>query len=502
MFSSLCLAVLGGADPAERDRSKAVSAVRALLGVACAYGLVVAARALLGRSLPLPSAQIIAAFLWLLALALACGSIVYALVRLAERKRDLSYLRRRARKHLHELRHLDTVSRELFGELAPWGLSKFSLKRSVSSARQAPTLPELVRRYRHFVEELTDPGPERRRKRRDRRLVVIGIDELDKMTGDDARRFLNDIKTLFGQRNCYYLVSVSEDAMTAFEQRGAPIRDEFDSSFDAVVRVEPLRLQESRRLLQRRLLGLGVDAHMVCHAVSGGMPRELIRAARDTINAAAVAQARTTAEPQLRDVLWPLAVTRLQGAEEAAKGVARRFVRADGKQPLLEWLRRRPLLDPDPLEEDESALHARWTMGDLLEDLFRRHDGEQVTEAALQLAVLAYHTATTLQYFRRFDDATQLKALQEYLVELERADTAPARKVLAKKKEGTQEAQLHRQVELLAHARRDMTLAPILAWSSISEVRADAGLDTPQTQVPFPAPPRRWRRLHHARWFS
>lgn len=209
-----------------------------------------------------------------------------------------------------------------------------------------------------------------------------------------------------------------------------------------------------------------------------------------TINAAAAAQARTTAEPQLGDVLWPLAVIRLHGAEDAAKEVARRFVTADGKQPLLEWLRRQPLLDPDPLEEDESALYARWTMGDLLEDLFKRHDGEQVSEAALQLAVLAYHTATTLQYFRRCDDATQLKALQEYLVELERADTAPDRKALAKKKEGTQEAQLHRHVELLACARRDMTLAPVLAWSSISEVRADAGLNTPQTQVPFPAPPR------------
>jgi hypothetical protein len=35
---------------------------------------------------------------------------------------------------------------------------------------------------------------------------------------------------LFGQRGVVYLVSVSEVVMSAFEQRGLPIRDAFDST--------------------------------------------------------------------------------------------------------------------------------------------------------------------------------------------------------------------------------------------------------------------------------
>ena len=58
--------------------------------------------------------------------------------------------------------------------------------------------------------------------------VIIGIDELDKMSEEDARQFPNDIKTVFGQRDCYYLVSVSEDAMSAFERRGMRFRDVFE----------------------------------------------------------------------------------------------------------------------------------------------------------------------------------------------------------------------------------------------------------------------------------
>jgi hypothetical protein len=474
-FSALCLAVLAGADPADRDRYKAASAVRALLGLTCAYGLVVAARAVTGHSLPLPPAQVVALFLGALALAIAYGSIVYAAGRLTERKKNLNYLRRRARKHLHELRYLDTISHELLTEVAPWSISKLSIRHGISSARQAPALPELVRRYRQFVEELTYPGPQRRRKSFDRRVVVVGIDELDKMTADDARRFLNDVKTLFGQRDCYYVVSVSEDAMTAFEQRGAPIRDEFDSSFDAVVGVEPLRLEESRRVLQRRVLGLGLGSHMLAHATSGGLPRELIRVARDIVNAAGVAQ-EATQHPRLGDILWPLAVTRLRRAEDAAMAVARRFVTADGTQPLLEWLRSLPSLDPDPCEENVEDLFARVAIKPLLRELERRDDDIEVSQVALQLAVLGYHTATTLQYFRRLDNKAAFDALQDYLVDLERADTMLARKRVVSMKGKAQAGQLYGHVELLARARRDMSLAPTVAWSSISELRADAAL--------------------------
>jgi hypothetical protein len=83
--------------------------------------------------------------------------------------------------------------------------------------------------------------------------VRIGIDELDKIDSvHDAGRFLNEIKVLFGIPHCFFLVSLSEDAMSQFERRGLPMRDVFDSSFDDVVRVGPLDASRSVALLRER----------------------------------------------------------------------------------------------------------------------------------------------------------------------------------------------------------------------------------------------------------
>ena len=39
---------------------------------------------------------------------------------------------------------------------------------------------------------------------------------------------------LFGIDHCFYLVSVSQDAMSSFERRGIPFRDTFDSALDDI----------------------------------------------------------------------------------------------------------------------------------------------------------------------------------------------------------------------------------------------------------------------------
>ena len=39
--------------------------------------------------------------------------------------------------------------------------------------------------------------------------------------------------------HCYYLISVSDDALAAYEMRGLPVRDAFDSAFDEVIHVLP-----------------------------------------------------------------------------------------------------------------------------------------------------------------------------------------------------------------------------------------------------------------------
>lgn len=131
------------------------------------------------------------------------------------------------------------------------------------------TLADIVRLYKEFVGALSLGGP-----------VRIGIDELDKMEDEDARRFLNEIKVIFRIERCFYLVSVSEDAMSDFERRGLPFRDVFDSSFDEVLKVGYLPFEGTHRLLRRRVVGLPLQFIGLCHVLGGGLARDVIREAR------------------------------------------------------------------------------------------------------------------------------------------------------------------------------------------------------------------------------
>lgn len=155
------------------------------------------------------------------------------------------------------------------GGKAPVGLEA-AIGGSRELARREMTLPEIVGAIRAFIALAAEDGS-----------VVIGIDELDKMESEDAALgFLNDIKGVFGVSGCYFLVSISEDALSAFERRGLPFRDAFDSSLDEVVRVPPLTFPESVRLLNRRVIGVPVPFKQFLYCYSGGLARDLIRGAR------------------------------------------------------------------------------------------------------------------------------------------------------------------------------------------------------------------------------
>jgi hypothetical protein len=125
------------------------------------------------------------------------------------------------------------------------------------------------------------------------RRVVIAIDELDKMpSDDDAIQFLNRIKVLFPIPNCSFIVSVSESAWARFETRGLPFRDAFDSSLDDVLHLDLLRPIESRDMLRGRNAEISDLQALFCHCFSGGLPRDLLRAARDVANWASEAASR------------------------------------------------------------------------------------------------------------------------------------------------------------------------------------------------------------------
>ncbi|MEV0310818.1 hypothetical protein [Nonomuraea fuscirosea] len=149
-----------------------------------------------------------------------------------------------------------------------------------SRTEQPLSYPDLVSAFQSYVRDVADLlQPDHS--------VYIGIDELDKIgSGERAERFLNEIKGIFGLPHTYFMISVSDDAMSAFERRGLPFRDAFDSSFDEIIRVGPLSYTESRRFLHRRVVGLTEPYIAFCHCLSGGLSRDLLRAARAVIRAA------------------------------------------------------------------------------------------------------------------------------------------------------------------------------------------------------------------------
>jgi NACHT domain/KAP family P-loop domain len=154
-------------------------------------------------------------------------------------------------------------------------LSWAKISTKLTSATELSALPlteaDLVGELTQLVKELKDSGYN----------IVIGIDELDKLDADDsAERFLNSIKILFPIRGCSFLVSISKNAWTRFVHRGLPIRDVFDSSLDTVILVEHLTYAEARSFILRRAESMTDTQVLFCYCLSGGLPRDLLRFAR------------------------------------------------------------------------------------------------------------------------------------------------------------------------------------------------------------------------------
>ncbi|MGV9366040.1 hypothetical protein [Amycolatopsis sp. NPDC003731] len=70
---------------------------------------------------------------------------------------------------------------------------------------------------------------------------------------------------------------MSEEALASFSRRMLAVRTAFDSAFDTVIQVTRLSLAQTRRLLVQRVLPLPEPYVWLCHALSGGLPRDLNR---------------------------------------------------------------------------------------------------------------------------------------------------------------------------------------------------------------------------------
>ncbi|HEU0134666.1 MAG TPA: P-loop NTPase fold protein, partial [Allosphingosinicella sp.] len=166
--------------------------------------------------------------------------------------------------HLRDIRFQRSYTSGWSGALkVPVGIEMGGSSSLAMSQRQE-SLPELVERFRSYIERLGD----------DYHRILIAIDELDKLsTTVDAETFLNEVKVIFSIKKCFYFVSVSENAVSSFERRGLALRDAFDSAFDEIRYMAPLTLDESRKLLGRRIFNFPDQFVCLCHILSGGLPR-------------------------------------------------------------------------------------------------------------------------------------------------------------------------------------------------------------------------------------
>ncbi|WP_282704234.1 P-loop NTPase fold protein [Streptomyces sp. CC219B] len=188
-------------------------------------------------------------------------------------------LAQECQRYLYRLRTVQSSSTAMNFGLPPVQGISLGSSRTTSVSSVPFTFPELVSDFRELLEKISGQLDQVFDSR-----VVIAIDELDRL-GDaaTARKFLGQIKAIFGIKGVYYLVSVAEDVGAAFVRRGLPHRDVTDSSLDDLLYLQPRTVAESRSLLAVRAPSLTQPYVLLLHALSGGIPRDLIRYARRLI---------------------------------------------------------------------------------------------------------------------------------------------------------------------------------------------------------------------------
>ncbi|HEY8985602.1 MAG TPA: hypothetical protein VIU15_39285, partial [Streptomyces sp.] len=203
------------------------------------------------------------------------------------------------RNHLYRLQTVQSSTAAFTSSAAQ--LLTLGSSHSTAVTTVPPNYPGLVSEFRALLGKVAEDEHEKGNR------VVVVIDEVDRLGSEvQARAFLAEIKAILGVPHAHYLISVAEDVGAAFVRRGLPHRDVTDSSLDDVLHVRACTLEESTRILRRRAPGIG-DAYVaLAHALSGGIPRDLIRYARRLVEIRSA-----TARVELTDVAQTLVVEEL-----------------------------------------------------------------------------------------------------------------------------------------------------------------------------------------------
>lgn len=344
-------------------------------------------------------------------------------------------LERQTRKQLDRIRFLQTYTTGWSGKLSMPLKGEAGRTWSTQRAEQQLTHPEVVDKFREFAafasRRLQDEAMSEHH-------LVIAVDELDKIgEPEKAHRFINDIKAIFDVPGCLFFVSVSDDAVLNFEQRGLAVRDAFDSAFSEMIRLEHFTLEESRLWISLRLVGLPEQFGYLCHCLSGGLPRDLKRYTIEMIDMAAAMY-----RPWLAQVARAFIDRELDSKAHALAGVANALPAsaavAELTAEILKISKTR-----EPIELVQFA--GRIRVDDAAVDL-----ADPVTRLRWHSACFALFCATVLEVF-----TDQLN-----------------------------EPRLTSDLHMIAVTRQHMAVYPHLAMQTIIEFRKQRGLGIPSADCP------------------
>ncbi|WP_155251627.1 P-loop NTPase fold protein [Salinispora cortesiana] len=335
-------------------------------------------------------------------------------------------LLQRAVQDEQKLRFLQSVSTEHSAGLKAKIGFELGRKHTRQLLEHAASLPDLVRSYQQFANMFVTWW--RRHAGTDKNLIIV-IDELDRVTdAEAAERFINDIKGIFGLNHCTYLLTVSEDALAQFERRMIGIRPVIDSTFDEVVRLPVLQIDQSEDLLARRLVGVPTAFIALCHCLSGGIPRDLIRSARALIDSR-----RSLQEDHLTPLAHELVHQEIQRLKSGL--ISRVHTELNGAAAVRHL---QLLADPDWPQRDPTALLIA------ARKLLPPHEDAVIDDRiAMEIGVALFYYGTILQVFLPYTTVDLMEV-----------------------------------AERLAVARSVMPTSVELAYVHISRLRKQAGLDT------------------------
>jgi hypothetical protein len=279
LFAEVCGHITGTRPAAELERPVTrVQVVRLLPGIGLAMGIGITVSTLLWSGLTATAAawQSSPRVPLLVAGVLLTGAstlwALWSVRRSGSMQRDASEAELVAARYLRMLTYQSSSLQTRSSRVTLPGGLEVGASGQLSRTELAPTYPELVGRFRGLLDLVS------LERRGFGNRIVIGIDELDKMASpEEAERFINDLKAVFGIRGCHFLVAVSEEVLSTFDRRTMGTRAALDNAFDMIVPVSRLSLAEARSMLELRGVGLPEPFLWLCYALSGGLPRDLLR---------------------------------------------------------------------------------------------------------------------------------------------------------------------------------------------------------------------------------